>query len=304
MVELFKNLRSAKILYLFLVSFLLGALCIWFNLYNRVIPVVIVLIYSIILFVPLKKHPIHLSDTEKNSPYFLGLIFTLFTLFDLSVKSGMEIELPFLFINLSIALSTTIVGLIMRQILLTISPPAEDYIKILGEIIEQLDDITAQYNKSRNIIVGFLEEYTKAKKSYSERDKKLSDKYIDTLRTQIFSKLEKEFPEKIESVLRSMSNYYVEDYETTIEQILPTGYQTEISDRMKNFHDEYMSSLKEDTQNFISSVNNLSTQLQTSFFTEASDEQMTQLKKEMTTIDESLRKFLDTFNKRLSNLSK
>ena len=153
----------------------------------------IVFIYGGILFVILKLYSVDLSETEKNNSYFLGFLFTIFALFDFSIKTGFKVEFNFLFLNLSIALSTTVLSLITRQSLVGLSVPAEGYSQIFRKMKTQLQESLKHFNKAQTIILEFLEDYAKARKSNQERKEKLSDQYLEKLSNERFSEMEKAF---------------------------------------------------------------------------------------------------------------
>lgn len=303
-MEMKKKSRAFRILILFLFLFIGGASCIYYNFYKTWIPLAIVFLYGGILFIILKPYSVDLSETEKNSSYFLGFLFTIFALFDFSIKTGFRVEFDFLFRNLSIALSTSVLGLIIRQILVGLSVPEEDYAQTFRKMKTQLQESFEHFNKAQSIVLGFVEDYAKARKSNQERKEKLSDEYIEKISDEQFSEMEKEYPDKIEKVFQSFSSYYVEDFETTIDQILPASYKTEISDRLKKLLDDYRDALKKNTQDLISSLSRHSGENQERDFIEESEGQIIQLKREMKTIHELLFQFSDLVNSRLPSNSK
>lgn len=192
-MEIKKSSRAFRILILFLFLVIGGASCIYYNFYKTWIPLAIVFIYGGILFVILKLYSVDLSETEKNNSYFLGFLFTIFALFDFSIKTGFKVEFNFLFLNLSIALSTTVLSLITRQSLVGLSVPAEGYSQIFRKMKTQLQESLKHFNKAQTIILEFLEDYAKARKSNQERKEKLSDQYLEKLSNERFSEMEKAF---------------------------------------------------------------------------------------------------------------
>lgn len=114
-MERLKTTKTQSATLLFLFSFIIGALCIYFTIMELVFPLVIVFAYSAVLYVIYRTKYLDLSSFEKNTPYYLGLLFSLFSL---SIKSGFSFDSSTLLLTtMSLALSTTILGLIMRQIL-------------------------------------------------------------------------------------------------------------------------------------------------------------------------------------------
>ena len=259
-MERLKITPTQTAILLFLVAFVSGALCIYFTILELVLPLAIVFIYSAILYIMYRSRQVVLSSFEKNTPYYLGLLFTLFSLFSLSIKTGFSFdsEAPLL-TTMSIALSTTILGLILRQILLNVSAPiSEDYHSLLKRSLEQIKELQEAFEHIKSQIVAGIDEFEVIKKTLIERDDTATSQSLEELRQKIFSGLEGTFSKKMKGVLDSVSDFYIEDYETTIGQILPDSYKIEISERLDNFYKEVMDSFTKNTEEFLHALKQIS----------------------------------------------
>jgi len=166
-MERLKTNKTRFTTLLFLFSFIIGALSIYFTVLELVFPLVFVFAYSAVLYVIYRTKYLALSSFDKNSPYYLGLLFSLFSLFSLSLKSGFSFESTALLLTtMSIALSTTILGLIMRQILVGMSvPPSEDYQVFLKQIQDQALNLQGAIEPVKSHIAKAVHEFETIKKT-------------------------------------------------------------------------------------------------------------------------------------------
>lgn len=299
-----KKTQSATLLFLF--SFIIGALCIYFTLMELVFPLVIVFFYSVVLYIIDRSKYLSLSSFEKNTPYYLGFLFTLFSLFSLSIKSGFSFaSTASLLTTMSIALSTTMLGLIMRQILLSMSIlPSEDYLVLLKQIQDHTKNLQEAFVPVKSHVTKALNEFETIKKAVLERENKAVSQSAEKLRQDIFAGLEGTFSEKIKGVLDSVSDFYIEDHDTTIGQILPDSYKGEISERLDNFYREVMDSLNKNTEKFLDSLSQLSLQLKKSFQYEESEEHLNRVKKLIDSYEVELNGLFKSLEDKLSNPEK
>lgn len=260
------NIKTA----LFVFSFSLGALAIWFDFHPIVISVSIIIAFTSILFVSpyfLKREN---SIPEKNSPYFLGFLFTLFALFNTFIKyETAKIQDLHLFKNLSIALITTIAGLLMRQVLISTDTLPEDEFEALTSLRKLLSESVNDYHSAQIKILKLLDDYSETKKDILKKEKDISKIYTDNLTSSIgiFKKIEKEYPEKIDSLLRHLSTH-INNFKSSVEELLPRDIKDDISQRFNTFHKEYLDKLDQGINNFISAMNNISSEMVTSAETE------------------------------------
>lgn len=256
-----KNLTSSKILILFFLCFFLGALSIWIKYYSIEIPVVLIILYGIILYIAQKKYFIDLLNSEKNSPYFLGFLFTLFALFHLFIRPADWVERE-IFRSLSIALITTVVGLMARQALFSFSSIPEGQREILRSLREELEENINKYNEAQSKILNLLEDYSKSKENILKDEKIISEKYISSLNriTLKFSELEKNFSEKIESLIKSLSEY-IDEFQAAIDDVIPSDLRGELSHKFDDFHRNYIKNLEKGVTDFQSSLERVSTEM-------------------------------------------
>ncbi len=298
-----KKTQSATLFFLF--SFIIGALSIYFTIMELVFPLVIVFAYSALLYFIDRSKYLSLSSFEKNTPYYLGLLFSLFSLFSLSIKSGFSFDSTNLLTTMSIALSTTILGLIMRQILLSVSiPPSEDYLALLKQIQDQTQNLQGAFEPIKSHVTKALNEFESIKKAVLERENNAVSQSAEKLRQDIFAGLEGTFSKRIKIALDSVSDFYIEGQDTTIGQILPDSYKAEISERLDNLYREVMDSLNKNTEEFLDSLNQLSLQLKKYFHDEKSEEPSNRLKKLIRSYEVQLNGLLKSLEDKLSNPDK
>jgi hypothetical protein len=284
---------------LLLLAFVIGALSIYFQILDTVVPLVLVFLYGGLLFFFSRKKRFKLSNTDKNAPYYLGLLFTLSSLFFLSIKTGFSFEFGPLLTSLGIALSTTILGLVFRQVLLNLdTPPSEDYTTLLRQVRNQTVELQERFLSLRDQMLHTLDGYEKLKTTILERESKMTAASVESLRQQTFATLEKEFPEKIKKVLDSVSDYYIEDHEITIGQMLPDGYDSEISERFSVFFKEFMDSLRADTEDFLSSLSRASLKLRAELLDESSTERVSSIKKSVRYYESEMKDLLAALEKK------
>ncbi len=297
-----KAIKTHFTVLLFLFSFIIGSLCIYFTVLELIIPLVIVFGYSAVLIVITRTNYLTLSSAEKNTPYYLGFLFSLFSLFSLSLKSGFSFDsVTILLSTMSIALSTTILGLVMRQILLSLSPPpSKDYLELLRQIQILLKNLQDAFFPVKNFITKILDEFEDIKKAIHEKKDKTTSQSVETLRSNIFSDLEGTFSEKIKGVLDSVSDFYIEDHETTIGQILPDSYKIEIAERLDIYYTDVMNSIKNNTEEFLASLSQLSLQFKKDFPVGDEEDKKIRMNKLILSYEEELKNLSTSLEKKLS----
>ncbi len=256
-----KHLNSNKIILLFFVSFLIGCSAIWLQIHPIIIPVVVIILYGFILYVAQKKYFIDLLNSEKNSSYFLGFLFTLFALFHLFVKPE-GLEEATIFRNLSIALITTIVGLIMRQVIFSYSSIPQDELDLMKSLREHLSESIEKYDLAETRILRLLEDYTELKKDILKNEKDISDEYINSLNraTGIFKKIELDFAEKIDNFTESFA-FNIEEFQSDLKDIIPDDMVTNLSKRLDSFQKDYIEKLEDSISNLQASMKRISTEV-------------------------------------------
>src|SRR5690242_770686 len=79
--EYLLNLTSRRAFHLFLLALVVGAISIWSDLLLPWIPAFVVLAYGLTLFYAAKVLFVSHSEMTNNSPYFLGFLFFLFSIY-------------------------------------------------------------------------------------------------------------------------------------------------------------------------------------------------------------------------------
>ena len=255
---MFSNIKPLKTFIIFSAIFFVGCFSIWGNYSPVIIPSSLIALYGIYLYIAQSKYFVDLLDSEKNSPYFLGFLFTLFALFHLFINPiGLNEDL--IFKNLSIALLTTIVGLLFRQLNFSFSTLPEDEAEVMRSMREQLTSSINKYHEAQSKIIGLVKNFAEAKIRILSDEKEISDKYIRTLEdaTGVLEKFEQQYVEKI-TVLSTSFSEYINNFQKSVKEVIPDNFKEEIADKLELFHSDYINKLNEGLDNFIGTLNRIS----------------------------------------------
>jgi hypothetical protein len=184
------------------------------------------------------------------------------------------------------------------------APPSEDYLEVLKQFQTHSQNLQEAFLPVKNHITKTIDEFENIKKAINEKDNKVTSQSVDKLRQNIFSGLEGTFSKKIKAVLDSISDFYIEDHETTIGQILPESYKIEIAERLDNFHRDVMGSLEKNTEIFLTSLSQLSLQLKSDFQDKDTEDQIVHVNKMIRSYEEELKSLSTSLEKKLSHLDR
>jgi len=184
------------------------------------------------------------------------------------------------------------------------APLSEDYLELLKQIQSQTQNLQEAFLPVKNHITNSINEIENIKKAILEKDNNVTSHSVEKLRKNIFLSLEGTFSEKIKGVLNSVSDFYIEDHETTIGQILPDSYKVEIAERLDNFYRDVMDSLKKNTEEFLTSLSHLSLQFKKDFQNEDAENQIIRMNKIIRSYEEELKSLSTSLEKKFSHLDK
>ena len=153
---------------MFIIALALGTAAIAFDFHLPWTPAAIVAGYgTCLLFATLKGHS-SLSDITTNSPYFLGFILFLVSLFITFTRAGMtpqHIDFSYVVRQLGVALLTTIVGLPFRQCLLAYNPLQQEQDEFYRTLEEELRRSAASFKRAQVELVGLVTEFITSRKT-------------------------------------------------------------------------------------------------------------------------------------------
>ena len=175
------KLTSRKAFNLFVAAAALGAVSIFFDIGIPWIPALIVTVYGLLLFYSAKTFLVTHSDLTNNSPYFLGFLFflmTIFATFHAINNSGDNIDVGLVLRQLGAALLTTIIGLPFRQLLFAYAPGQQDQDTYYRNLEEELRRSATEFRKSQSELVHLLRDFIKTRATLFAEEEAASRKYF------------------------------------------------------------------------------------------------------------------------------
>ncbi len=239
---------------LFLLFFLLGVSSIYLNYYPIEITLSIVLIYSLILRVGQRRYYQSLSIETKNSPYFLGFLFTLACLCNILLNLGEQGAVKsdvagFLVPQISAALLTTIAGLIMRQFIITSDPGHDEQEKLFQAATEELKENISSYRLAQQKLLDLVDEFVETRSTLIEEEQKASRQHIQLLSesTDALVKVGKQYPPKVLKLIESLDNIQ-NRFDTFVNEGLPETFDQlyqKTSLHLENMHQGFVQAIQD-----------------------------------------------------------
>ena len=199
------NLTSRRAFDLFLAAFFVGALSIWYNFFVPWFPAAIVVVYGCVLFYSAKVLLVAHSEMTNNSPYFLGFLLFLVSLFVAfnSLSDPNKFQLTAVLGNLGTALLTTIVGLPFRQLLFAYSPGQADQDTFFRTLEEELRRSAAQFRKSQTELIELLQEFIATRQALFAEEERAAKRYVGSIEkaASIFDQAFDKYPAMISTAL-------------------------------------------------------------------------------------------------------
>jgi hypothetical protein len=119
-----------------------------------------------------------------NSPYFLGFLLflvSLFTTFSRLSMDAADLQVGFIIRQLGAALLTTIVGLPFRQLLFAYSPAQADQDLFFRTLEEELRRSATEFKRSQAELVTLVQEFIEVRKTLFGDEEKASRRYVRNL---------------------------------------------------------------------------------------------------------------------------
>ncbi len=197
---------SRSALTAFTAFLLIGAASIGINYYPHWIATISVVIYSLILLVAQFKYHILLSQENKNSPYFLGFILTMWCLFNIFINIKKVEPATFGAIvipQIGAAMLTTIVGLFMRHFLTSGSAEVSEQEKIFKAATDDLKENVIAYKMAQVKLINLIDEFVASHQQMMEQIGIASKEHLNLLSesSDALAKLGRQYPSKINKML-------------------------------------------------------------------------------------------------------
>jgi hypothetical protein len=236
------DLTSRRAAKLFVLTFVLGAVCIALNFGLPWTPGILVAAYgSILLYAEAVCFVSH-AEMTNNSPYFLGFIFFLFSLLVTFSRFSIQVadsQIDYVIRELGSALFATIVGLPFRQLLFAYSTHQADQDLFFRTLEEELRRSATEFRKSQAELVQLVQEFAEMRQGLFSDEEKAARKYVDNLQkaSALFDDALSHYPTVISAALLNctrslqMMMQNLQDLAAVCERANPT----KISEMMAQF---------------------------------------------------------------------
>lgn len=164
-----------------------------------------VLVYGLLLFYAAKAFFVSHSEMTNNSPYFLGFLFFLISLF--RTFTGFDSSQPLspsaVIGQLGSALLSTIVGLPFRQLLFAYAPAQADQDEFFRTLEEELRRSATQFKKSQAELVDLLQEFIASRELLFSEEEKASKRFVQNMEktAKVFDHAFENYPTVISTAL-------------------------------------------------------------------------------------------------------
>jgi len=148
----------------------------------------LVAIYSALLIQSQQKYHVAFSSTTKTSPYILGFLFTQITLlytFLRSSSSSMTTDeyMSFAKWQMGAAIGTSVVGLVGRQILVTLDPGEQSASQIYEELLEQIKSHWATFADAQKGLIATITAFVATREDLFQKEESAATHYVHRLET-------------------------------------------------------------------------------------------------------------------------
>lgn len=221
-----KQLSKIKT-YIYFIFFLLIATFFVFikvSIYGSWLPSLFVLIYGLLLLMIQHSKEKILIDQEKDSPYFMGFMLTLISLlfiFTTNDEIGINNSFQTLFESIGIAISTTIVGLFFRYVIVISDNNETKEKELLNILAEQQEKTILSYINAQDNLYMLISSFSENHQKIIEEEFKYHNEYINKINTfnsgldEKYILMTKSYEEKAQQInensskfSESLSNFY------------------------------------------------------------------------------------------------
>jgi hypothetical protein len=198
------NLTARRASHLFLLALVAGLISIWFEVGLPWIPALLVFFYGLLLLYAAKVLYVSHSEMTNNSPYFLGFVFFLFSIYrSFSGFDPSQVKTSKVIGQLGAALLSTLVGLPFRQLLFAYAPGQADQDQFFRTLEEELRSSATQYKKSQAELVQLLHEFVASRELLFAEEEKASNRFVQNMEktARIFDNAFENYPTMISTAL-------------------------------------------------------------------------------------------------------
>lgn len=217
-LKLLRDLNPRQASALFFAALVVGSALIianWASLWAWVVlPAIPVVLYSAALCVSQAHFLVSHSWAIKSSPYILGFTLTLVALFNLFVRGGAElvdgtIDHDLFLGQVGAALTTTAVGLLARQVLITHDVQEEDQHQVFQSIASQLRKNTRDFDSAQRQLVSLIQEFVATREELFSQEEQAFERFLAGLESgsQILTEIETTYPKRLQSALETVGTH-------------------------------------------------------------------------------------------------
>lgn len=210
-----QTLTPERTTYLFLVTFIIGIATIippWPNPWlSMFIPVIPLTGYSLVLWTAQTRYMVSHTSTVKTSPYILGFSFTLVALLNLFVRASANLDSQTFDANalvgqIGAAISTTIVGLLCRQLLILYDPSERLQQGVFESLAEQMREHATEFDRAQRKLITVVQEFTDERETLFKKEIQASSSYLAhlTKTSEALAEIETLIPERLHTVADSL----------------------------------------------------------------------------------------------------
>lgn len=238
-VNKLSTLTSSSIFKFFFIFFVIGSISIYFDWYAIYASSACVIFYSLLLIIAQNKYYVSLSQESKDSPYFIGFLFTYVAILNIFFRlSDDNVQITFLVSQIGSKLLTTILGLIARQYLISSDPVTDHHNRIFQQATEELKENVAAYRIAQEKLINLIDNFTSKQEEVMLHVHDASVEHLSALTesTNALTKLSRQYPPKIKNLLSGLDEVVVKIEEVAKKTIpeLNDSFRDKINSRIEN----------------------------------------------------------------------
>lgn len=217
MFKIFSKVKISAV-FIFLLFFAIFLVIVKVGEYGNWLPSICVLIYGLFLFLLQNQKKTILLEQEKDSPYFMGFMLTLVALLYVFVSNGKNVgtnNFQPLFESIGIAISTTIVGLFCRYLIVITDKNEMKEKKLLQIFADQQEKILLNYMNAQDNLLILISSFSENHQKIIEKEIIYHNKYIEKTNNfnneldKSYDLLMRSYAEKVEKIDTNSSNFGV-----------------------------------------------------------------------------------------------
>lgn len=258
-IDYLRNLTPKRAFYLFTAFLLLGSFVVISHYYAVLLSNSFIMVYGLCLLYSQNKAFVVLSLQTKNSPYFLGFMFTLVALSTVFLEKQAAPTWETFSGEIAVALSTTVFGLLVRQCVFSFDPAQAHQADIIRSIAEQLRERAEEYRQAQARLMGLINGFIDSREQLYEQEEAISAQYVSSLGDAVkaIHHIHNDFTQTVQESVSS-TGQLLDRFQSSIESMtdqfsgavskVQQHYLSALEDghvTIRNVHEKYQSSLEE-----------------------------------------------------------